>query len=163
MKRRSFFQKIGIGAAAIMAAPKIIEAIPFKEEPVNDLNKPLVDNGFYRKTKEVSSGYVIFAVRVTSAPHHLGGGVYEIGLSEELRVGTNIIIPSSHIVSKHGRPCSCLVTEKCMSGKFKIALYDVTERISVIPVGTILAVGGSCYSTPASEPSWMSTETLLNM
>ena len=162
MERRSFFRKLGIGAAAVVVAPKIIEAVNEHEEVqliphnwYNDLSE-ISDSEWRVTTKddfdELESWQPHF-VETTTEPRDIGGGVYEIGFSEVVCNGRNIVIPKKFTNSEFG--FSCLVVGNVSSWIpnndkliYRIACFGSKQKIANIPIGTKLFLGASAYQEP---------------
>lgn len=146
MKRRSFLRRLGIGAAAVVAAPKIIEAA--QEEQVlsavlKEEKLPPIDHFNLLHEKRPRT------VATTSPVVKMEGrsGVYEVELDSKLRTGDCIYVPERWTNKTISIPVYVLSTR---NSDFRIRFSTMTmgHEVNSMPVGTILVLGGSAYIEP---------------
>lgn len=149
MKRRTFFEKLGLGVAAIAVTPKIIEAaneqVVRETVAIEDTN--LSYRHFVRQYPETYEECFLrpLEVEVTKSPVMLSNGVYEIGLSANARVYNEIHVPPKHTNKKSIEPflISSYVIHKDYT--HTIIPYNPKVKLSGIKVGTKLMLGASAY------------------
>ena len=152
MKRRNFLKRLGIGAAAVVAAPKIIEAAQeeqvlsavLKEEklpPVDDfkLLHPLTpEESFSRPMKVITASEVKSYGKVD--------GLYLLDLEGHIYHGDTLYVPACY--TNKNTPVSAMILAPRGAKGYEIAVFDTNDKILDIPIGQELVIGASAYIEP---------------
>lgn len=139
MKRRKFLEKLGLGAAAVVVAPKIIEAkavYKTKTEIKARKGYPLTPEAFMHPRSVTTTS------ELTKEPERTD--MYVVKLNKEVRAGTTIYVPSSFSNAPISVPASVLSAKSDKT--VRLAVLNTLHKIKPMPVGTVLLLGGSAFS-----------------
>ena len=148
MKRRKFFQYLGLGAV-VAVVPKVVESVPVEESNGDVLVKFVKDNFTEAKARRAGGGHCINPkeigvhpgiVTVTKNPVRIGDN-WVIGLSGNPRPGYDILIPEN-FTNAHGMS-SWRIMSRVDNETYLLTGYNVKDCINDIPVGAKLYLGGS--------------------
>lgn len=156
MERRSFFKKLGIGAAALVVAPKIIEAAKetsenelsgFCIEPGSDfkLIRPEEDGGKVSVGRMFEESWQPNFITVTGNLKREGQGLYSFRFEGIPFVGQDVYIPAKCTNMKSNQPSRIVEIDGDIC---RIGAYDLRVKINGIKKGQKLVIGGSSFSSP---------------
>lgn len=144
MKRRKFFQWLGLGAVAVVV-PKVVESAPVENAPETFME--FIKANFEKKDRTIYAieevGMRPLIATVTKSPVYIDGA-YEIGLAGGPRVHFDLLIQSKY--TNTGWISSFRIMSEKADGIYIITGYENECRLSEIPVGTKIHMCGTSLS-----------------